>query len=192
MWFWLITFAIVIAGASGGVINALLSDSGFIAPGWYEEAGNRIWKPGVLGNMLLGAAAAFISWGLYGPFSAFVLMPPDLTTKATLTLSALVGAFLVGIGGARVITSEVEKMFYLKQQCKQRIWVPTLTLFVNYSDGQSIDPNAILGMRTRGYRTGAVQDPASELPRRSLPRTRVNKPLCLHLSESTRFARKQG
>jgi hypothetical protein len=109
MWFWLITIAIIIAGASGGVINALLSDSGFIAPGWYEEAGNRIWKPGVLGNMLLGAAAAFISWGLYGPFSAFVLMPPDLTTKATLTLSALVGAFLVGIGGARVITSEVEK-----------------------------------------------------------------------------------
>src|SRR5215210_2905167 len=109
MWFWWITIVIVVVGALGGVINALMSDSGFIAPGWYDEAGNRIWKPGALGNMLLGGAAAFISWGLYGPFAAFVLMPPDPTTEATLTLSALVGAFLVGIGGARVITSEVEK-----------------------------------------------------------------------------------
>ena len=109
MWFWWITVVIVIAGALGGVVNALMSDSGFILPGRYDEGGNKIWKPGALGNMLLGASAAFISWGLYGPFTTFILMPPDLETEANLTLSTLVGAFLVGIGGSRIITSEVEK-----------------------------------------------------------------------------------
>jgi len=109
MLFWWITGVIVFFGALGGVINALMSDSGFIMPGRYDEGGNKVWKPGVLGNMLLGAAAAFITWGLYGPFTELVLMPPDPKTQATLTLSALVGAFLVGIGGSRIITSEVEK-----------------------------------------------------------------------------------
>jgi hypothetical protein len=60
-------------------------------------------------HVLLGAAAAFISWGLYGPFTEYILIPLDQKTTVTLTLSALVGAFLVGIGGSRVITSEVEK-----------------------------------------------------------------------------------
>jgi hypothetical protein len=109
MWFWWITGVIIIVGALGGLINAFMSDSGFILPGRYDEGGNKIWKPGALGNMLLGAAAAFISWGLYGPFASFILMPPAPQTQANLTLSTLVGSFLVGIGGSRVITSEVEK-----------------------------------------------------------------------------------
>jgi hypothetical protein len=51
MWFWWITVVIVIAGALGGVVNALMSDSGFILPGRYDEGGNKIWKPGALGNI---------------------------------------------------------------------------------------------------------------------------------------------
>jgi hypothetical protein len=109
MWFWWIIGAVAVTGALGGIINALLSDSGFILPGWYEESGKKIWKPGALGNMLLGAAAAFISWGLYGPFTEYILIPPNPQSEASLTLSALVGVFLVGIGGSRIITSEVEK-----------------------------------------------------------------------------------
>jgi len=109
MWFWWITVVVIIAGALGGGINALTSDSGFILPGWYDEAGNKIWKPGALGNVFLGAGAAFISWGLYGPFAEFILLPPDPEADVNLTLSAVVGAFLVGVAGSRVITSEVEK-----------------------------------------------------------------------------------
>jgi hypothetical protein len=127
MWIWWITVVVIIVGALGGGVNALMTDSGFILPGEYDVAGNKIWKPGALGNMLLGASAAFISWGLYGPFTGYILMPPNLQAgEASLTLSALVGAFLVGIGGSRVITSEVEKMSQLKLHCKLQLWLPTL------------------------------------------------------------------
>jgi hypothetical protein len=37
MLFWGITIVVVIAGALGGIINALMSDSGFILPGRYNE-----------------------------------------------------------------------------------------------------------------------------------------------------------
>ena len=115
MTFWLITGVIVLSGMVGGVVNTFLSDSGFIRPGWEEigEEGKptkRIWKPGGIGNMIFGAVAAFVSWGLYGPFSQYVLIPPSNTRDGPyLALETLVGALLVGIGGSRVITSEVEK-----------------------------------------------------------------------------------
>lgn len=110
MTFWLIIGVIAAAGAVGGIINALLSDSGVFLPGTYEVEGRRIWKPGALGNMLLGAAAAFITWGLYGPFSQYMLIPPSAAPDGPfLALETLVGALVAGAGGSRVITSEVEK-----------------------------------------------------------------------------------
>ena len=49
----------------GGIINALVSDNGFVKPS-EETAGEvTIIRPGFAGNILLGAVAAFISWGLY-------------------------------------------------------------------------------------------------------------------------------
>jgi hypothetical protein len=48
------------------------------------------------------AAAAFVSWGLYGSFTEYILTSPDHKSQATLTLSALVGAFLVGIEGSKI------------------------------------------------------------------------------------------
>jgi len=108
--FWLITAIIAFAGLLGGLINALISDSGIFLPGTYMVEGRRIWKPGALGNMFVGATAAFVSWGLYGPFSQYVLIPPTTSPDGPyLALEALVGALLVGIGGSRVLTSEVEK-----------------------------------------------------------------------------------
>jgi hypothetical protein len=54
-----------------------------------------------------------ISWGLYGPFAASYIAggPTSIgsTSPAGLTLSALVGAVLIGIGGARWLTNEVDK-----------------------------------------------------------------------------------
>jgi hypothetical protein len=109
MRFWKIVLAIVLAGLIGGVVNSLLSDSGFFLPRMEQVEGRRIFKPGALGNALLGAAAAFISWGLYGPFTKYVIIPPGPVTDVNLDLATLVGALVAGSAGSRLITSEIDK-----------------------------------------------------------------------------------
>jgi hypothetical protein len=109
-----VLFLVFLAGALGGVVNAMLSDNGFILPKKMPVNGSGvvIWRPGYLGNVLMGAVAAVISWGLYGPFSSAYLFGSSPTTepaKFGLTLSAFVGAILVGVGGAKWLSDEVDK-----------------------------------------------------------------------------------
>lgn len=109
--FWGMTVIVVTAGAVGGVVNSLIKDSGFGLPG-YEQVGSvTIFRTGFLGNIIIGAVAALISWGLYGPFATyFILGGPAVTdlTQFGLTLSSFVGAILVGIGGSQWISKELE------------------------------------------------------------------------------------
>jgi hypothetical protein len=107
---WLIMLYICLAGAVGGVVNALVNRSGVELPKFVKIDDVMVYKPGLLGNMLVSAAAAVVSWGLYGPLSTFVIgrdvpsqQPPSLT------VSALVGALLVGAAGAKWFTSEIDK-----------------------------------------------------------------------------------
>ncbi len=110
---WLILVIICIAGGIGGVVNALLSNNGFIKPVTVQVDQLTIIRPGVIGNILISGVAAGISWGLYGPFNASTLIgspPPGTTsTPPSLTVSALIGAVLIGIAGARWLTNEVDK-----------------------------------------------------------------------------------
>jgi hypothetical protein len=99
-----------IAGAIGGTINALLSDNGFVLPKTEKVDGTSILRPGMLGNALVGLFAALVSWGLYGPASAAVLVggangAPDIA----LTVGAAAGAIILGMGGARWLSAEVDK-----------------------------------------------------------------------------------
>jgi hypothetical protein len=77
--------------------------------------GNSVvaWRVGVLGNMLIAAIASVVSWGLYGPFTAsFVIGSPpagQAATAITLTVGTLASALLLGYGGARWLTNEVDK-----------------------------------------------------------------------------------
>jgi len=48
---WTCAALIALAGALGGVANALKSDNGFFMPG--REA--KVWCPGFISNVLLGA-----------------------------------------------------------------------------------------------------------------------------------------
>ena len=105
---WILLAIICAAGAIGGLINALLSDNGFLLPCMQQVDGSGIVRPGFVGNILLGIAAAALSWGLYGPLSAFELFNPPSTTLS-FTLSSLVGAALIGVAGARWITNEIDK-----------------------------------------------------------------------------------
>jgi hypothetical protein len=53
---------VFVAGALGGVVNALLTDNGFILPRRVQQ----ILCPGFLSNVAVGAFAAFTSWAMYG------------------------------------------------------------------------------------------------------------------------------
>ena len=103
---------IMLSGAIGGIVNALVSDNGFIKLS-EETAGEvTIIRPGFAGNILLGAVAAFVSWGLYGAFSNAVLFGTATgvgTEDITVSIASIAGALLVGIGGARWLTNEVDK-----------------------------------------------------------------------------------
>jgi hypothetical protein len=107
---WLLFLIVAGAGAVGGLVNAFLSDNGFVLPRKDENAGRTILRPGFLGNVLVGAVAAAMSWGLYGPAANLdILGRGEGTVTPVLTISAFFGALLVGVAGARVLSSEIDK-----------------------------------------------------------------------------------
>jgi hypothetical protein len=102
---------VMLGGAIGGTVNALVSDNGFVRPSEETTGEVTIIRPGFAGNILLGAMAAFISWGLYGAFSNAIIWGASGigTEEITVSISSIAGAILVGIGGARWLTNEVDK-----------------------------------------------------------------------------------
>jgi hypothetical protein len=105
---WTLLLIVFGAGLIGGVINALMSDNGFMFP----KQQDGILRPGWIGNALIGGVAAAISWSLYGPLAGVsIVAATGEGTAATgeLTLAAVGGATLVGIAGARWLTNEVDK-----------------------------------------------------------------------------------
>jgi hypothetical protein len=110
---WILLLIVVAAGMVGGFVNALMTENGFVLPKRETTDGGAILRPGFLGNVLIGGVAAGVSWGLYGPLANQVVFPPSAaaTAEGGIALAALVGAVLVGVGGARWLTSEVDKKF---------------------------------------------------------------------------------
>src|SRR4051812_25982149 len=85
---WLCALLITVAGAIGGVVNALLTDNGFILP----RRERRIWCPGFITNVLVGAFSAFSSWAFYGSGAAVELAQINQQMQVSLRFSALAGA----------------------------------------------------------------------------------------------------
>jgi hypothetical protein len=106
---WMCAMLVVGSGAIGGVLNAFLTENGFILP--RKESG--IICPGFLSNVLVGALAAFASWASYGSGAGVELAKSvsvgSPRAEISLTFSALAGAFFVGVAGARWITNEADK-----------------------------------------------------------------------------------
>lgn len=97
---------ITAAGMLGGIVNALLSGSGGLAlPRW--QAG--VWYPGPLTNVFVGAVSALCSWALYGAGAGIDVAHLNSRQEISLQLSAVVGAILVGMSGARWLTNESDK-----------------------------------------------------------------------------------
>lgn len=112
MFLWKYMAIIFVFGAIGGVVNALLSDNGFLLPRKEKQNNTRIIRPGFLVNIFIGGIAALVSWGLYGPFAEVFIIGGTIDPKVAetgLRLSSVIGALLVGIGGARWLTNEVDK-----------------------------------------------------------------------------------
>ena len=98
------------AGAAGGFINALITDNGFVLPKKEISGTISIIRFGFMVNIFVGGVAALVSWGLYGPLAAVNIMERKTGDAAiSLTLSAIAGAVLIGVGGARWLTNEVDK-----------------------------------------------------------------------------------
>jgi len=110
---WICASLIALFGGLGGVVNALLSDNGFGLP--RKESG--VWCPGAISNILVGAFAAFSSWAFYGSGASIELAGQSPRSVISLRFSALAGAFLVGVAGAKWITNEVDKRL-LKETVK--------------------------------------------------------------------------
>jgi hypothetical protein len=94
-------------GLLGGLLNALVSEEGFVLSGVQRLAdGRRIWRPGFLGNASVGCVTAIVLAGLYTPLGSVSISG---VISYELTIQALVGAVVSGIGGARILMSEVDK-----------------------------------------------------------------------------------
>lgn len=70
-----------------------------------------IWCPGAIGNVIVGAVSAIVSWALYGSGAGVEIASASAGARQlfSLRLSALAGALLAGIAGARWPSSAVDK-----------------------------------------------------------------------------------
>jgi hypothetical protein len=109
---WIVIGVVALAGALGGFVNALTtSDKTLGFPHKQVIDGQTVWNLGSVGNVILGMAAASISWGLYGPYSSELIVGEAVGSPIIygLNVASFFGAFLVGIAGTRWISGELDK-----------------------------------------------------------------------------------
>ncbi len=109
---WVILF-IAIAGLIGGLLNAFFAAEGFIL--WRIDTlpdGRTIWRPGFVGNVVVGGVTAIVLAALYSPLGSIRLgAAHSAGVTYDLTLAELAGAFVSGLGGARLLTQEVGRHY---------------------------------------------------------------------------------
>lgn len=108
---WICATFISLAGALGGLASALMSGNGFTLP----RRVDGVLCPGEISTIVLGAFAAFASWAFYG--SGAGIDVADVSQRPHLQFSALAGAFLIGVVGAKWLTNESDKLL-LRQGIK--------------------------------------------------------------------------
>jgi hypothetical protein len=101
----LIALLVLACGGLGGLVNALLA--GDLHLPHREE---NIYSPGWIGNVVVGAVAALVFWGLYGPMAKVAVIGTTApATSVAFTIAELAGSVVTGIGGGRILSSEVER-----------------------------------------------------------------------------------
>ncbi|MFZ0659143.1 MAG: hypothetical protein WAM05_10520 [Candidatus Binataceae bacterium] len=100
---------IVLAGLVGGLLNGYFASEGLVMPRRERlPDGQTILRPGFIGNVIVGAITAVVLTSLYSPIGA-IKLGTALTQSYDLTVGAVIGAFLNGLGGARLLTQEVSR-----------------------------------------------------------------------------------
>jgi hypothetical protein len=100
---------VLILGAVGGFLSALMSDDRALFPR-REPGDSTVYRYGVVLNTLVGAVAAFISWALYGAnANTTIFSNGTAVTEINLTFIALGGAVLTGFGGSKLLTNVSDK-----------------------------------------------------------------------------------
>jgi hypothetical protein len=107
--FWFAVIWIFGAGVVGGIANALMTDNGFLLPKSEQSKAGRIIRPGFLATAFIGGLAAGVSFLLYGSAANLVVIGGTQPANVQVTAAALGGAVILGIGGARWLTNEVDK-----------------------------------------------------------------------------------
>jgi hypothetical protein len=92
---------IVLMGSLGSLVSAFVGDSGWHLP----MMDHGIFRPGYLGNMLVGALAALASWGMQK--AALLIGGP--VVPLTFSTADMANAIVIGFGGASWFKSQLEK-----------------------------------------------------------------------------------
>jgi hypothetical protein len=92
-------------GAAGGIVNCAITGE-FIFPKF--DSATRIWRPGWVGNVLVGGAAATVVFGMNGPLASFDLFARQ-QPEMHFTVAQLISSIVVGLGGGNILTQFAQK-----------------------------------------------------------------------------------
>lgn len=93
------------AGAVGGLGHGLVAGE-FAFP--RIDSRRRVWKPGVIGDVLVGTLAAVVVWTVYGAAATFDLNK-SISLDLPLPIAQLGISIIVGISGAKVLAKLAER-----------------------------------------------------------------------------------
>lgn len=129
---WSLLTIIAALGAIGGVANCAVAGE-FVRPRF--DPVNKSWRPGWLGNVIVGLIAAIVVGGMYGPLAQYVINTAQDLPQ--LTVAQLLGAVLVGMGGANILTQ-------LAQRQADQLSKQNLTSALKSLNGTALEEHSLL------------------------------------------------
>ena len=91
------------AGALGGLGHGLVAGE-FALPRF--DSKRRVFKPGVVGDVLVGALAALVVWAVYGAAASYDV---NKSIDLPLPVAQLGMSIIVGISGAQILRKLAER-----------------------------------------------------------------------------------
>lgn len=107
MTLWNLVWLIIGCGALGGIANCAITGE-FVLPSIDKQKG--IWRPGWIGNIVVGAIAALVIGGMYGPLSEIIITSDVSGSEIPkMQLAQLLGGVVVGLGGGNILTQLAQR-----------------------------------------------------------------------------------